>query len=519
MLLNFTEVIEAINEADKIKIVYNQEPAAYSAASALWWLKKAGKDVKFKSFRRSCLPNDVNIDMDDFDLVLFIGIHRIPNEYLHDPRTIKIIDSFSFEAFSNYCKVYIVNSKNFNKTQTLSHAHFAYEVLREFEIETPKGLDILLMVGDRDDNREIGMTPFQKELMEKHADRNLIEAPNFIKKFGKYKIFNCPTFLIFFDYLEYIDFNYDISEDEFEPLDKKVKVEDFISEFNLPNEKLASKLEDLFYDQDVTKRISEIFDFEISNYELIYAPMYNNTTLDEMLIALGYFLVKKMNKDNSWAPNKLSFWERSNIGGLLDGSVKKLSESTIKNIVKYKEGDIRSIKIGDISFFGTKDPHLGGKWSWFPFFNWNSFLAEYNYDGERTEFMVYSKSKLHAGAISSLVAKSRLEIFKSSRGYGSGEFFKGAFFRWGQAKAHTLIYTIKDLVELNENYLPSLNFYLSYDSTLNGNPYALLIKDENGNLIKANLYYPHGKNQYEVTQQELDEFLRNYNATVLDFTK
>ncbi len=518
MLLNFTEVVEAINEADKIKIFYNQEPAAYSAASALWWLKKAGKVVKFKSFKSSCLPNDVNIVVDDFDLVLFIGIHRIPNKYLHDPKVIKINDSFSFEAFSNYCKVYIVNSKNFNKTQTLSHAHFAYEVLREFEIDTPKALDILLMVGDRDDNREIGMTPFQKELMEKNASRNLVEAPNFVNQFGKYKIFSYPTFLIFFDYPNYIDFNYDIT-DELKPLDKKVKVEDFISEFNLPNEKLASKLEDLFYDQDVTKRIDEIFDFEISNYELIYAPMYNNLTLDEMLVALRYFLTRKMNKNNFWAPNKLNFWERSNIIGLLYNSVKKLSESTVKDIVNYKESTIYSMKIGNISFFSTKDSHLGGKWNWLPFFNWNSILAEYNYDGGRTEFMVYSKSKLHAGAISSLVAKSRLKIFRSSRGYGSGEFFKGAFFRWGHAKIHTLIYTIKDIVALNENCLPSLNFYLSYDSTLNGNPYALLIKDENGNLIKANLYYPHGKNLYEVTQQQLDEFLRNYNATVLNFTK
>ena len=519
MLLTKDEIIDEINNSQKINIIYSiYNISAYAAALGLSNLEKVGKNIRMVGKGRG-IPIRKGIRLGDYDLTLFLGIHRIPYKYRARDNVIVVDDSFSGSIFSEHTKNYVSNKLNFSKSETSSTSHLAYSILKEFDIDVSLGYKLLFMLGDRYDNKVLGISDFVNEISEEH---NLRKIPNLIKENKQYSVFNLPTFLIFYDSLVDLDFEYRIKNISGENyLSNRVDIDKLLFEYkNLPTNKIADILEEKFNDQKVTQRIEDVTGFKFSLEDLLYAPSYHAKPLDEMIEILRFYLsdFSENTRESLLAPTKKTFWNKNNI--------KKISKQIwglkdVKvNLKSYNNLKISVNEVDKIKFYSVEIPfgdHFGGKWDWLPFFSWNSILVESNLsmvgDRERTEYMLYSKSGVHVGAIAALAALYKKKKFP---GEGNGEFFKASLFKFGNVNSNIIYDVLRDVLLEKREFLDSIDRYARYWSQISGEPIAIKLISDDSNIF-FDVYKPFSRPIYNVNEIEYIEFNEKYNPKIIEF--
>ncbi len=511
MLITLDELISKINEAQRIKITYTTTPSATSAATALKQLENKGKKIRFFPLRSSGYNSNVRFfDADKYDLLLFF-LHKFPEWQVEDKNMVKVDDSFSYGIFSHNGNHYVTAKKNFNPSKTWSYPHLAYRILNELDVETSFELDLLLAIGDRYDNKELGMTEFQKEIREKY-EKKLPLAPVFINDMGKFKIFNYPTFLIFYDYLDHIDFKYDrIPSDYGFLLKNRVDINKMLSEFDLQNSDLARHILNLFDDQKVPQRIWNSVKINFDTEDLINFPMYKPFTIDELLLYVQSYLINNTPKRYG-EMLKSTFWSHENIQDELKIAVSHLKYGLLKDINRYKTHNIFATDIQGITLYYTfSDALYGSGWNLLPFFKWGSVFLEGVLGKERSSFEIYSKSNIHAGAIASLAAKMDIKDLSPGHGTGNGEFFKANFFVKGYTDQRLIELILGDILHPNKEVL-ALDNFARYYSVIEGKPIVLLVKNKIDDRYQLDIYPPYNKSRRDVSSDEFLNFVESMES-------
>ena len=134
---------------------------------------------------------------------------------------------------------------------------------------------------------------------------------------------------------------------------------------------------------------------------------------------------------------------------------------------------------------------------------------------KRTEYMLYSKSNVHAGAIAALMAKYTSNEYKG-KGHGSGEFFKASAFRIEENNIIPVKNMIEDTLKKKIESLKSLGVYTKYHSQVEGKPFVILLYREKENFksgLKIDLYPPYSTPEYDV---DLRRYFGFKNSEVID---
>ena len=509
MILGFEEVLNKISNAQNIIAVVNYtDPAAFSAGIALNKIKNVKPHFITPNFKQFDIKQK-------YDLALFVGFHNVYNKKFKIKDSIIFDDSISDTALYSNDKYFIVSKKNYRPSEFSSHAHFAYKLLSEFGIETNFDLDLLLLLGDRDDNKELGITEFQKQIYDEYSNK-LDFNPNFIGGLGEYKIFNCPSFLIFFDYLDYVGFSYITKH---RALKNRVELHSFLSEFNLNNLDLAIKLINLFEDYKISKRVNDLFNLNQDSEDLLYAPSYGQYSLDEMLVGLGNFLYhvksKGLNASNYtvlYRTENKKFFEKGNLQNFVSAFIAYMKDRIKDDVFSYVTKPILFKNVGDYTLYHFMNQKSNfSKWNWLPFFSWGSIIVDYTPFEDKMYFEIYSKSNVNAGVLSLLA--SRFFTTDIPRGDGNGEYFKAKMIKRGNLKTmHSISKVLRDISTIDDAKHPSsIDNYMLYHSIVHGTPGIFILPDKEGKQIKIDVYPPYKIQRYGVSPDEMIKFIKEYN--------
>ena len=483
MIIHKEDLINEINRANTITLVYYLSPSTYPLVLSLSELKN--KRVKLYRKTSKSIPKDSK--MKNSDLILIVGIHSIPYKIQSKDNVIIVDDTLSEGVFDPRTKYYISSRKNYAKSRTTSMSQLACDIWDDISLEKR----LLMLIGDRHENKELGITGFAKKISDEFE-----YAPNLIEKFRPYSIFEFSTFSNF------CELNLD---GERSP--NKVDLYKFIKYFDVPTDELIDKLKDEFENQRILRRIHKIAKMNFTLDDLLYAPSYNSMSLDEMDVTLGRYFRRFLSKKALLAPLKINFWK--NIPEEVKKDVMKLKSIMMANLDLYNHSKIINYKVGRLNLYSvnvSRKGNFGSRWTWLFFLPWNSILFEYLHESSKTRLKFFSKSYLHAGEIAILTpAYSEWEYNIS----GNGKLFRASLDIDKKTNPSIVKPVIKsilgDIRDQND-----VDIYSSYWSQVNGEPIAVISDSV------VDIYKPFSSPKYDVKDSEFKKFKRIYTPEIIE---
>ncbi len=496
MIIGLEDLINEVNEAKKINLLVRKDPSTVAASLILQRLNS--KEVRAFYFYSN---DDLHQKLDRFerhyfsaDLILNLGMYGLNLRFSKNYNMINLLDTISISDFFEETRTYEVNYKTYLQGETTSYAHTAMRIVDEFGVEIPNALKLFALIGDRDDNKEIGTTEFQQKLIE---ELNLSHSLFFIKGLSEFGIFNLQSIAYFVDLNKIFNFKYKVDGDEPKEL---VDVKSFLEKFNLSKSNLENKLISIASGAKLSKKINSRVGKRIveNDFRAIFGGTYKGYNIDELLAGVNNF-IRRTGYLNYKSLSKPYFYNNI-VKNYINDSIERKRHTIQSNLEYYSRGAFNIKRIGSynmVTFIDNDDTSFGGKSDLLFFFPNETIVIEPRSGEELTSYYFYSKSSLHAGMIASLFALSKNFQGNSEPKYGNGERFRGLAYRRGDVVVDYL--TIKDVIGIRWS-LTAIDNYSRYRSVADGIKIKLYLDDW------VELYYPNGHHSKKPTKEEVDAF-------------
>ena len=451
MLISTKDLLSRINEANNVAVISREGDPSIMVASEV--LRHAGFKVEYEkgSFDRESLTilhQKFKKSIRNYDLVLLLGFYSFNKDFFDKVNSYQyIILSDSFNYSSREYTSYLVNKKNLNweGIKTTSYAQTAYEIVNYLDKRLPNkisingnkiDLELALMLGDWDDNKECKQTEFQNE-MAKVLELN-DRIPNLERSLGKYALYDSLPLAVHKD----LGFKYKTEwKEKYGILKSRIPKEEFIVE-------------------NPQKKLEEIISEDKSFEDFVNFPSINGNSQKE------YF--RKI-----FHPNK-------SLKGTIERHIHEYYNNMI-SVSNIKGGHPITSNEIEVNIYYMPSFNPMGNFDLLLLFPKNSIFIPYEYHNNVTKIGIFTKSQidLHAGMIAAIGGSMK---YNNKHGTGGGEKYKGYGTRPTREFPITYFFVIKDLLQLNSLF--SIDHLASYISTIEGKKVGVESKDEGW------IYYP-----------------------------